>query len=345
MTSNYRVGIIGAGWVAGEYYKCFAEHPQTEIVGVYNRTQAKAANLLKKNGLSAKIHDTAEDLIDNGGADIIVTTTTPDVRPAYVIRAAERGCHVVIEKPVALTMKETKEMLAAVEKAGVKTVTSFVLRWNEQFETTKKLIADGVLGKIMYAEVDYWHPLHPDLPLYPWIVGKRQGGSAFVAGGCHGADAIRFFVGEVAEVSAYSRSSDTNPDFEYDPIVVASMRFENGAVGKLSAIMEADTPYIFNTQLFGTEGTVRNNSVYSSVHYPGATGYFQYPTINPDSGDVSHHPFPGEINHFIECLDEDVESHASIHDSAKTMALCFAIDKSAASGGHPVKVKDVWNED
>ena len=68
-------------------------------------------------------------------------------------------------------------------------------------------------------------------------------------------------------------------------------------------------------------------------------GYYEFPTVKPDSGDVSHHPFVPEIAHFMECIENDVESHASIHDIRKTMALCFAIDESAAKGGQPVKVK------
>jgi predicted dehydrogenase len=144
--------------------------------------------------------------------------------------------------------------------------------------------------------------------------------------------------GEVVEVSAFSASAKKNLDYGYDPNIVASVKFENGAVGKLSTILDGDTPYIFNTRFFGTEGSIQNNQVFSSKRYPGSTGYWQFPTIEPDSGDVTHHPFVHEIAHFIECIDNDVESHASIHDSYKSMAICFAMDESAAQGGVPVKV-------
>ena len=152
-------------------------------------------------------------------------------------------------------------------------------------------------------------------------------------------DAIRWLGGEVVEVSAFSTAAKKNLDFTYDAVVVASLKFENGAVGKLSTFFDGETPYIFNTRFFGTDGTIQNNRVYSPKHYPGAQDYWQFPTIEPDSGDVSHHPFVAEIAHFIECIDNDVESHASIHDSYKSMAICFAIDDSAAQGGVPVRVR------
>jgi predicted dehydrogenase len=174
---------------------------------------------------------------------------------------------------------------------------------------------------------------------YPYYMTKKHARSAFAAAGCHAADMLRYLGGEVVEVAAFSTPGPkVNLSFEYPPITVASLRFANGAIGKLSALVEGNTPYIFNCRLFGTEGTIQNNSVYSSVHYPGSLGYWTFPTIEPDSGDVSHHPFIPEIAHFMECIENNAESHASIYDSYKTMALVFAIDESAAKGGQPVKV-------
>jgi UDP-N-acetyl-2-amino-2-deoxyglucuronate dehydrogenase len=238
-------------------------------------------------------------------------------------------------------MEGVEEIRNAVEKAAVKSVTSFVLRWNPQFETTKQLIADGVLGEVIYAEGDYWHPISKLYPCYDWMMTKDVGGSATVAAGCHAVDALRWFAGDIEEVTAFSRGAKLNLDYEYDPVSVACVRFENGAIGKLATLLDGETPYIFNTRLFGTTGTIMNNEVFSRKHYPGATDYWKYPTVEPDSGDVAHHPFVPEVAHFMECIENDVESHASIHDSWKSMAVCFAIDESAAQGGVPVRVAEI----
>ena len=107
-----------------------------------------------------------------------------------------------------------------------------------------------------------------------------------------------------------------NDDFEYDPIVVGdacASRTAPSASSRRSSTR--DTPYIFNCKLFGTEGTIINNEVYSSKHYPGSLGYWTFPTIEPDSAEVEHHPFKEEIDHFMECIETDIESHASIHDT------------------------------
>lgn len=339
MSADYGVAIIGAGWVAGEYVKAFRDHPQTNLVGVFNRTPGKASALLAAHGVEAQEYSSIDELFDDERVQIITSCTPPDVRPEHVVRAAESGRHVIIEKPVALTPEGVNQIRKAITTSGVKSVTSFVLRWNPQLETIRRLVDDGVVGELLYAEADYWHPMQQSYPCYDWIVGKEVGGSAFLAGGCHAVDAIRWLGGEVVEVSAFSTAAKKNLDFTYDAVVVASLKFENGAVGKLSTFFDGETPYIFNTRFFGTDGTIQNNRVYSPKHYPGAQDYWQFPTIEPDSGDVSHHPFVAEIAHFIECIDNDVESHASIHDSYKSMAICFAIDDSAAQGGVPVRVR------
>lgn len=337
---HYGVGLIGAGWVAGEYVKAFRDHPQTEIVGIFSRTPGKAGQLLKTYGVSGREYASIDAFFADPGIDIVVSCTHPDVRAIHCTRAAETGRHIVIEKPVALTRSKVAQLCKAVAKAGVKTVTSFVLRWNPQFMTVRQLIDDGVLGDLIYGEADYWHPLRCGSPGSPYI-RKDMAGSSFLSGGCHAADMLRWLGGEVSEVSAFSAAGKRVTSFEFDPVVVASVRFENGAVGKLSSLMDGDTPYRFNCRLFGTNGSIQNNEVYSSRNYPGARDYWTFPANTPNSGVVIDLPFKAEVDHFIECIDNDVESHASIYDSSKSMAICFAIDESLASGGHPVKVVEV----
>jgi len=336
-SKKYGVGLIGAGWVASEYVKVFRDHSLTEVVGIYNRTPGKAARLMETHGIPGMEYPSIDDFFADDRIQIVVSCTHPDVRAEHCVRAAESGRHIVIEKPVGLSRSDTDRIREAVRKAGVKTVTSFVLRWNPQFVTVRQLIDDGVLGDLIYGEADYWHPARRAAPGSP-SMRKDVVGSAFLSGGCHAVDMLRYLGGEVTEVAAFAAAPKRVTSFEFDPVVVASLTFANGAVGKLSALLDGDTPYRFNCRLFGTGGSIQNNEVYSSQRYPGAHDYWSFPTITPNSGDVTHHPFQAEIEHFMECIENDVESHASIYDSVKSMAICFAIDESAAKGGQPVAV-------
>jgi UDP-N-acetyl-2-amino-2-deoxyglucuronate dehydrogenase len=335
--NSYGVGLLGAGWVAGEYVKAFRDHPHTEVVGIYNRTPGKASRLLAAHGVDSKEYASLDEFLADERIQIVVSCTHPNVRAEHCVRAAATGRHLVIEKPVGLSYGETAQIREAVAKSGVKSVTSFVLRWNPQFVTVRQLIDDGVLGDLIYGEADYWHPARRAAVGSPSL-RKDVVGSAFLSGGCHAVDMLRYLGGEVTEVAAFSAAPKRITAFEFDPVVVASLKFANGAVGKLSALLDGDTPYNFHCRLFGSNGSIQNNQVYSSRHYPGSLDYWSFPTISPNSGDVTHHPFKAEVAHFIECIETNVESHASIYDSIRSMAICFAIDESAAHGGQPVKV-------
>jgi predicted dehydrogenase len=337
---TFGVGILGAGEAAGEYVKAFRDHSAAEIVGLYSPTPGSGAGLLEQHGVQARAYARAGELFEDERVQIVVSATPPDVRPDHAVLAAETGRHLVIEKPVALDMASVRRIRDAVAKAGVKTVTSFVLRWNPQFVTLRKLVDDGLLGELLYAEADYWNPSDPASPM-SWRETRERGGGAFVEGGCHAVDAIRYLGGEIADVVAFSSPARRDHKYEFDPVVVASVRFENGAVGKLSAVVDADAPYTFNVRLLGSSGSIQNNRVYSSERYPGVQDYWEFPTISPDRDDVAHHPFAAEIAHFMDCIANDVESHASIHDSYRTMAVVFAIQASLAAGGQPMRVDDL----
>jgi predicted dehydrogenase len=122
--------------------------------------------------------------------------------------------------------------------------------------------------------------------------------------------------------------------------VVAVVKFANGAIGKLSSIFDVQSPYAFNIDLLGEKGSIRDNHIYAKEYFGGQTDWVTVPTIRPDSGDVSHHPFQGEINHFVDCILKDEESHVNLADAVKTHEVCLAIDRSAAEG-RPIKIAEL----
>jgi UDP-N-acetyl-2-amino-2-deoxyglucuronate dehydrogenase len=332
------VGICGAGWVAGEYVKAFTRNPHTEVRGVFSRTRASAERLASAHGAQARTYETLEDMLRADGIDIVVLSSPPRVHARQAVAAARAGKHLVIEKPVALHREEVSDLLDAVTRAGVRSVVSFVLRWNPMFRTIKQLMADGTVGRVMYAEADYWHWVGPHYGQFSWSHLKAEQESSLLSAGCHAMDALRWFAGEVEEVFAVSAPGFTGSVYEYHPNMVGTLRFTSGAIGKVSSLLECRTPYIFNIQIFGEKGTIRNNRVYAPHRFPGATNYLEYPTVLPDSGDVTHHPFQAEVDEFVTCVREGGSTSCELADAARTMEVCFALDESAASG-RPVKVR------
>lgn len=89
---------------------------------------------------------------------------------------------------------------------------------------------------------------------------------------------------------------------------------------------------MFNIDLMGTEGTIRGNRLFSKKLMPGQTDFTEIPTILPDSGAVSHHPFGPQCDHFIDCILNGQEPHPNIEDGVKTQAVCLAMGLSAETG-------------
>jgi predicted dehydrogenase len=208
---------------------------------------------------------------------------------------------------------------------------SFVLRWNPLFEIIKAQITDNAIGLVHLGEVDYFHGIGPWYGQFPWNVKKDIGVSSLLSAGCHAMDALRWFMGgEIVEVFQYA-GGGKHGDFaayEYDPTTVTLCRFDDGRIGKVASCIECIQPYVFNINLVGTHGTIKNNLFYSKTKFPGQTSWVQVPTVLPDSGDVRHHPFVPEVAHLVECIRTGAESHCNIADAYKTHEVCFAADLS-----------------
>ncbi|MBO3842584.1 MAG: Gfo/Idh/MocA family oxidoreductase [Candidatus Brockarchaeota archaeon] len=334
-----KVAVVGTGWVSGEHMSAYKANQYTELVAVCGRTKESAERKLKEYGYSAKIYIDLEEMLEKEDIDILSICTPNNLHPEETIIAAEHKKHVLIEKPVALNEEDLNRMIEAVDRNKVKTLVSFVLHWNPLLMTIDKLLQDDAIGEIYYGEVDYFHGIGPWYKQYKWNIKRDVGGSSLLSAGCHAVDALLWFIGrKPVEVFSFTTRS-SNPDFkeyEYDPTSVTLIKFDNGSVGKVASSLDCKTPYIFNIELFGSKGTIRNNQVFSHK-FPGQTNYATIPTILPDSGDVRHHPFEGEINHFVDCILNDKKPFPDLKDAAVTHRVIFASDLSAKEG-KPIRV-------
>jgi predicted dehydrogenase len=329
--------IFGAGWVAGEHARAYQTSPRTRLVAVGSRKEASARRCAEYAGAPEAFTTTDfEELLRHPEVDVISITTPPDLHADLVVRAARAGKHLCIEKPLALDWKSCLAMQRAVREAGVKTVVSFVLHWNPSLVNTRHLIERGAVGRPYYIEVDYWHGQKKHYPQYPWSVTKEQGGSSLLSAGCHAVDAMRWFAGvdnDVVEVSAYAVShKGDNPDWEYDPTNVFLCRFADGSVGKVASVLDCVMPYAFNVEVLGTRGTIRDNRVWSEELFPGQTGWAEIPTVLPDSGDVAHHPFTGQIEALAAAILDGAPVLPDLDDAVKTHEVIFAADRAAETG-------------
>jgi predicted dehydrogenase len=259
-----------------------------------------------------------------------------------VVRAAEAGKHLLIEKPVATSFEELRVMCEAVRKAKVCTVVGFVLRWNPAVINIRTCLTEGLLGTPFYVGADYRHNLRQS----GFDVVRGDVG-AMLEGGCHAMDMARYLMGsDIVCVSALGWRSAPEPEQagRSEPEqageasdIVSILQFENGAVGKVSAFTSQWMPYQFNIEVLGTEGAMRGNRLYTK-RLPGLVDFAELPTVLPDSGDVAHHPFGPEIDHFVDCILAGSESGVSLEDVVNPHEACFAAEMSRANNGAAIRL-------
>ena len=360
MTKSLRVLVHGAGWVSTQHIAALLRNPHTEVVGICSKTADEARHRASEFGLNAvQVYEDLGKALDESNADVVVVCTPQHLHCENVCQAAAAGKHLIIEKPAGISLEELRRMRDAVRNAGVKTVVSFVLRWNPLFCTLKTLMQDGALGQPYYVEADYLS--HNGSWWTGWNAARtcEQGVSALLVGGCHAVDALRWFAApgefeaarpvEVYAVSGGYRKGSTReynpitntwteaaPPMEYDGLEVVLVKFANGAVGKVSVNADCIMPYRFPLRIFGDRGSVFDNRVWSHK-FPGQTDWVTLPTILPDSSDVKHHPFQAEIDHFVECVLGNVESHCNLDDAILTHEIVFAAQECYRTG-QPVKL-------
>jgi UDP-N-acetyl-2-amino-2-deoxyglucuronate dehydrogenase len=345
---HYSVGVIGYGWAAAAHIAAINATTRGRVTAVCSSRPLDVAELSAKHGGPMKTYQRLEEMLADPAIDVVDITGLPSLHSDQAVAAAKAKKHIILEKPMANSPDEVTDIVAAAAANGVKGCVCFELRFSNQLQVTKALLDEGLLGKLHYGEVDYYHGIGPWYGQFRWNTGKQDGGSALLTAGCHALDALLMLMGSlgtpdnlvesVTSLSTKSASTIFAP-YEFDTSSVTLLHFTNGAVGKTAAIVDCLQPYYFHTHLVGSEGSLLDDR-FHSMKLKADKGHWSRVSMKMlDSGDVSDHPYQAQFQAFFDALDrgEDMPL-TSFPEAKKTFDVIFAADKSAARGGVPVKV-------
>ncbi len=342
---KYNVGVIGYGWAAGAHIAAINATTQAQVTAVYSSRPLDDAELSAKHGSPIKSYQNLDEMLNDPDIHVVDITSYPSQHRNQAVAAANAKKHVILEKPMANSLQEVREIAAAVKANGVKGCVCFECRFSGQMLSTKAVIEEGLLGSLHYGEVDYYHGIGPWYGQFRWNVGKKDGGSALLTAGCHALDALLMCMGsEVESVSSFSTKSASEifKPYEYNTSSVTILNFKNGAVGKCAAIVDCLQPYYFHTHLVGSHGSLLDNKFHSSKLGTDKSKWSELSMKMLDSGDVSDHPYETQFQAFFDALDAGTDMPlTSIAESLRTFEVVFAADKSAEQGGKPVKIADL----
>ncbi|NLJ48357.1 MAG: Gfo/Idh/MocA family oxidoreductase [Candidatus Atribacteria bacterium] len=338
---KYRVGIVGFGWVAEGHLLSFLKSDRYQPIAVMSTRNLDPANFKKQWGVDLKIYNDYEQFLKDPEIDVVDICTPHFLHPEQTIQASEAGKAVIIEKPIALNYEDSKRMFKTVKKNKTRTSVCFEVRYISSVLATQSIIAKGLIGDIYYAEADYYHGIGPWYKNQRWEVKKEFGGSSLLRAGCHALDIILFLIGEeVEEVFAYG-NKNPNPvyqPYDYDLNTVVLLKFKTGKLAKVSSCTDCAQPYVFNINILGSEGSIKNDQFYSKK-IDGMKGWSKLNVQLIDSGDVLHHPYKEQFDDFALCLDTGIDPHNNLESAFYTHKVVFAADLSA-SEGRPIKLSE-----
>lgn len=342
--SSIKVGIVGIGWAASGHLLAFKANPEIEVAALCTSKEFTPEQVREMCGSDAVVYHDYSEFLKHPGLDVVDICTPHHLHPPQAIQAAEAGKHLMIEKPLAVDYESLLQMREAIQKAKVKSTVFFELRFIPHFALVNSLMSQGLLGDVHYLEVDYYHGIGPWYGQYSWNVKKEVGRSALITAGCHALDALVYFANrEVEEVYAYSTKT-TAPDlqeYEYDSTSVAILKFADGTCGKCTSCVDCRQPYLFNIHLVGSHGTLWNDKFWSTkLEGVRPDEWIDIPTTRAESGDVLDHPYPPQVDHFVQCLLEGKDSSINFDEAFKTHRVMFAIEK-ALSERRPVKLSEM----
>ncbi len=341
---TWNVGIVGYGWAATAHIEAINHGQGGRVTAICSSRPLDPAELAARHGTPLRVHADMASLLADPGVEVVSITGYPWEHADQAVAAAQAGKHIILEKPMALSLAELRRIEHAVRAAGVQFCICFECRWASQFLGIKSRLDAGLIGRVHYGEVDYYHGSGPWYGQYRWNLTRRGGGSSLLSAGCHALDALLLcMAGEVEEVISYATQS-SQPDFaryEYPTTSVTLLKFADGRVGKCASVIDCLQPYYFHTHLVGSQGSILDQKF--SQHGPGdARNRWHETDMQPiDSGNVADHPYRAQFDAFFAALTEGRPMPLSgLPEAVATHEVIFAADRSIAEK-RPVKLSEV----
>ena len=265
--AKIRVGVIGTGFGTIVHIPGFQSCPDTEVVAVCSARQERAEEAAAKFGIPHSFTDYRE-MVQMPDLDLVSVTTPPYEHHAMVMALLAAGKHVLCEKPMAMNVRECREMLDAAEARGLVHMLAHEFRLAPARAYISRLLAEGYIGQLRHVNVTLYVGARGGslaTPAYTWAAQRSRGGGMLMALGSHYIDALRCWFGDFSGV--FGRLYTHVPE-RRDPATGATVMadaddafgillgFKNGAWGSLTASMAAPFGAGARIEIYGTEGTL-----------------------------------------------------------------------------------------
>ena len=257
-----KYALIGCGRIATNHIKAaLANH--LEIVAVCDVLPQAMETLLAKHGLNQdpniKRYTDYRTMLEENTLQLVSIATESGLHAAIALDCIDAGVHVVIEKPMAMSMQDAEEIIRRSNARGVKVSACHQNRFNPAVQATRKALEEGRFGKLSHGSIHVrWNRNRDYYAQAPWRGTWAQDGGCLMNQCIHGIDLLRWMMGdEVEEVYGVIRQQ-FHPYLEAEDVGMAVVKFRNGAIGTIEGTTNVYPKNLEETlYLFGQTGTVK----------------------------------------------------------------------------------------
>ncbi len=355
MNRKFGIGIVGCGIIAKRHIKsCLMLNEYCDIKAVSDISMEKAEEAAALAGGDTAIYTDYREMLKRDDIDVIALCTPPSFHKEPAIAAFEHGKHVLCEKPLAPSLQDCDEMIAAAKAYNRKLATVFQLRFLPDIQKMKRVLSSDVMGPVVYAQMsgNYWRgSKYYDVP---WRGNfKSECGGVTMNHSIHTLDLFLWLMDKPLQ-SVQAEMETLNHDIEVEDLSMAIFRFEGGAVAQascsLNTVKEGHTmsfssnnhyisyPYsVHAVKQSDTGGAARDEAEIAKMDELAAAVVPELDLPKPDHADSYYDLF--------QAITHNHEPIVSGTEGRKTVEAITGIYKSATLGQRvqfPIAADDPW---
>jgi predicted dehydrogenase len=336
------VAVIGAGRNGSQFIQAYSNHPAVSEVffaDPYPPLRERYGGLPKVK----KTYANSEDMLSNEEVDLVSIHTPGHLHTAYFVKAAEHRRHIFVEKPLATSIEDIRTIVRAAKgNPGRKMAVGHNYRYEDYNSQIKSLIDDGALGRIVCIRLGYitdyfyfWQTEpKTEFIVKPPVMAQMR---PILEGGCHHIDLANWFTGSRPQrVHAVACPLDVNgvpADW-----LAAVFHYENQSIFHMDASFGVIAPhkYNFGIEIYGTEGSIRDDMLYrfASKQYH-LREFTQTPLKKKEQ---AGHSFVEEVDSMLAAIVEDKPVLVTVAEGAMAAAGAVAAEMAIRTPGNTIDV-------
>ncbi|WP_420391418.1 Gfo/Idh/MocA family protein [Acuticoccus sp.] len=332
-----KFGVIGCGQIGRRHLAAIAQEPRAALVALCDTDPAA----LSRSGEAfpdAAAYDDPHALIASPDVEIVSICAPHRQHPALSIAAVEAGKHVLVEKPMALTVADSRAMTEAARANGVKLVVVKQNRFNAPVRHVRRVLEEGRLGRIFMVQANvFWNRYRGYYADSPWRGSRAEEGGALHTQVSHFLDLMVWWLGPVAD--ARTMLATLHHHIEIEDCGVSALRFESGALGSLNwSTAVYNVNYEGSITLIGETGTIKVGGKYLNeiVHWDVASTPQPAPDTEPERPNDYGAYVGTSANHgrlFEEVAQHIITARSGIVEGEEGVACIEAIERIYAGAG------------